>query len=156
MAEENKSGAAAKNEPQPASIKDLKQEFKDDPAFALEAAENAWTMQEAKANYCDRLREKQRQQADESLEPKGGVGNRPLESGPASKARGKSAGGDAVAEFNDAVSEQMTKPGYSNRQKAIRAVASADPELHRSYLEACNPGRRKREMIADRFESPGL
>lgn len=151
-------------EPRPASIKELRQQFVDDPSFALEAADNAWTMQEAKSHYCDRLQAKGREEkaaqaaaakepTDEpSKAPKGGGGVKAVESASKAKATGRVSDGDPVAEFGDAVTAQMAKPGFSDRKKATQAVMRRDPELHRAYLEATNSGRKAKALIADKFD----
>lgn len=59
--------------------------------------------------------------------------------------------GDPLADFNERVQEKMEKTGM-NRRKAVMSVAKADPELHRAYLVATNPGRKAASLIADRFE----
>lgn len=67
-------------------------------------------------------------------------------------------GGDPVSTFNARVCEKMqqlapqgTEQLAKARRQAITAVVREDRELHQAYLEATNPGRRQRELIADRF-----
>lgn len=60
--------------------------------------------------------------------------------------------GGAVAAFNAAVEKTMDRPGFrGDRRAAITSVMKSQPQLHREYLEALNPGKRSRELIADRF-----
>lgn len=60
-------------------------------------------------------------------------------------------GGDAVAEFDEAVREEMKLKGCG-RKAAIAAVCRRDPELHRAMLEATNAHNPKaRQSIADKF-----
>jgi signal peptide peptidase SppA len=76
-----------------------------------------------------------------------------LASEAAERSTAGAAGGDAIAAFGSAVEEQMKKPGFDDRKKAIAAVCRSKPQLHQEYLEATNKGRKQRELIADRFGS---
>ena len=49
------------------------------------------------------------------------------------------AGGDAVAQWNEAVPAKQAT--IKNRRKAMAAVVHEQPELHQAYLEAVNAGR---------------
>lgn len=57
---------------------------------------------------------------------------------------------DPVSTFNERVAAKV-RAGMNRRQAAV-AVAKADRQLHREYLQATNPNKRKaQELIEDRF-----
>ena len=58
---------------------------------------------------------------------------------------------DSGESFSDAVAERM-KNTNCGRKEAIAHVMRARPDLHHAYLDANNPSRKARELIADRFE----
>jgi signal peptide peptidase SppA len=151
----------AAQEPKPASIAELKAAFPKDPAFALEAAEKALTLTEAKAAYADVLQSKlaekdqtiQQLQTQQTQAPAGGkrAGTKPIESAASEQAPSHN-GGDPIEAFNEAVVQQMARPGYQNdRKKAIAAVMKAQPELHQAYLLATNTGATQQGLIKQRF-----
>jgi signal peptide peptidase SppA len=135
--------------------------------FLVEAAEKGHAVAQAKDAFIG-WQAAQIRSRDEAMEktktdpapqqqqrPAGG-GTRSIEAGAAEGAGGKnraSAGGDAVAEFNTAVEEQMAKPGYKDRKKAIAQVCRTQPELHQAYLIASNPGAKQRAQIRERFDA---
>lgn len=136
------SAAVAEQQQRPATLAELRAKYADDPAFALDAGEKALTMVEAEAAYAVVLR-KQLQAA------KTHTAFSPLGGSVARKGVGAEPTGDPMSDYSAAVAEKM-KLGM-DRGAAIRAVNKSNPDLHRSYLEATNPGRKQRELIADRF-----
>ncbi len=60
--------------------------------------------------------------------------------------------GDAISEMDAAVRERRASHPNEPRRKAVLAVARDNPQLHRAYIEATNPGRRAQALIADRFD----
>ena len=56
---------------------------------------------------------------------------------------------DPIEAFNTAVSERITK-GQS-RQKAVLAVAKTDPDLHKAFLLATNPGATQQRQLTEKF-----
>jgi ClpP class serine protease len=138
--------------------------------FLVEQSEKGATVAEAKDAFIQwqgaqirsrdedaaKLKKEQEEQAKQTttqkrpgvaaLESAGGKGG--------AAAGGGAPSGDAVADFNAAVTEQMSKPGYeSNRKKAVLAVAKRDPAMHRQFLEATNPKRVQRDMLADKYDA---
>jgi len=65
---------------------------------------------------------------------------------------GSASYGDAVSEMDAAVRERRASHPSEPRRKAVLAVARENPQLHRAYIEATNPGRRAQALIADRFD----
>ncbi len=143
--------AAKANEPKPATIAELKAAFPKDPLFALESAEKAFTLTEAKAAYADVLATRLDQataQAEQLKaaaaataakdEPPRKPGVRPLESGTPAGAR-ESFAGDAKAEFRARVEELRAK-GMS-RQDAVRKVCVEQPDLQAAVIAQANPGK---------------
>lgn len=65
--------------------------------------------------------------------------------------------GDPVEDFNAAV-EKKAGPNADmlKRQRAIRQVAGANPELHKAYLLAINPGKKQSRLINEKMESVGV
>lgn len=62
--------------------------------------------------------------------------------------------GDAVEDFNAAVAKLAgPRPDLDRRQRAIRTIASRDPELYESFLLATNPGKRQTRLITEKMES---
>lgn len=137
----------AVNEPKPATIAELKAAFADDPAFALEAAEKAYTLTEAKAAYADVLAAELKAvkaAADKPAEqPAAPVGNKPLGNAPAAKGdTGEPvAFGTAKAEFNAEV-RKLINSGEYDHAKAVRFVAKAQPELYNRMLDEANPSKK--------------
>jgi signal peptide peptidase SppA len=72
-------------------------------------------------------------------------GVKPLATGTATAPAAEGSG-----DFNQAVKDAIK--GGKSRAAAVKAVARANPELHRAYLEETNPSTRARTLIADRFE----
>ena len=62
--------------------------------------------------------------------------------------------GDALEDFNAAV-VQIAGPNadLQRRQRAIRQVASAKPDLYQAYLLACNPGKKQKRLISEKLEA---
>jgi len=116
----------------PATIAELRKAFAQDPGFALECAEKALTLTEAKAAYADVL-------AERGTAP---LGNAPLSCrrDNSAAASGASDAGDPVEAFHEAVAEQMQRPGFQDRKKAIAAVCRRDVDLHEAYVLSCNEG----------------
>lgn len=153
----SQTGAAAEK-PKAATIAELRAAYADDPTYALEAAEKGLTLEQAEAGYAKVLRARLAQQGQQ--QGQGGQQTKPAGAKPLG---GKAArvdadagdgehGDDAVAMFSSAVREQMKANG-GDRPKAVIAAAKRNPELHRQYLEATNPGRKTRAMIADKYEA---
>lgn len=64
--------------------------------------------------------------------------------------RGGIAQSSVVARFNKKVCEQI-KLGNCTRAEAVKRVAKSDQDLHKAYLLALNPGRKRQDLIKDRF-----
>ena len=142
-----------KSTPPAATIAELKAEFKDDPAYALEAAEKGLTLIEAKAEYSDRLRE-QVKDRDAKLEandlkikelqadaeaPKKLHGAHPVaETDNNDGGGGGGAYDNPKAEVNQRIAAKMKADPNLARSAAHKAVMAEDPDLRQAYLEAHN------------------
>lgn len=139
----------------PATIAELKAAFPNDPAFALEAAEKALTLVEAKAAYADVLAAKlatteaalveAKKQPEQPAAP-APVGNPAL--GGAGKPEHRDGDADVVyasakAEFSDAVRKAMKGDPTLNNMTAVRLVAKHQPELYQRMLAEANPAKQK-------------
>lgn len=62
--------------------------------------------------------------------------------------------GDAIEDFNQAVAKVAgPHADLMRRQRAIRQVASSNPELYQAYLLATNPGKRQQRLINEKLEA---
>jgi len=147
-------------EQKPASMAELKAAC---PAaasdFLVDQAEKHATAQEAKDAFIHwqaaqiKARDEELAKTRRQAAPKSAVGGRPLSEAGVKRTAGDDVheGGDAVQDFNAAVTEQMKKAGYTDRKKAITAVCRSQPELHQAYMLATNPNPKLRQAINDRF-----
>lgn len=103
----------------------LKAEFPDDPEFALKAFADGLTVDEAKAAYCDVLREKIKEQPAVQKETKG-EGSAPI---PSSDTDGQ-AGGDFMAE-----AREMAEKKKITVTAAMKRLRRKNPALHEAFLE---------------------
>ena len=148
--------------PQPASLKELRAAFAKNPEFAMDCHEKGLTLIEAKAEFADVLQkqiddgakaeaEKAKQEAER---PRGRVGVTAVPSGRAANTQDENEEGytgNAVVDFDAAVTEEMERT-KGDRHKAVANVSRRDSKLHRAYLEATNPKRKQRALIADKFD----
>ena len=155
MSEETTPAAATKTPPtpQPASFEALKACLPGaDSDFICGQMERKATLDQAQSTWMEeqnkRIEAAEKQTADaKAVAKKPGVD--PIGSGKSSA--GEDESGDAVAEFNAKVIEQM-KLGKS-RQKAVAAVAKGNHELHTAYLRATNAQHSKvQSLIGERAE----
>lgn len=105
-------------------MQDLKNEFLDDPAFAMEQFSAGADVTTAKAAYCDVLR--QRHQVSTVKSDQGSTGSEPLahnESG------GNTASGDFMAE-----ARQLARDQKIRLTDAMRQLTIEKPELYRAFL----------------------
>jgi len=141
---------ASASEPKPATIAELKAAFPTDPAFALEAAEKAYTLTEAKASYADvlqaRLTEanaKLATKAEEKPEPVAPAGNKPLGGNAVEANAGAVAYGTARGEFNAKV-RALVNGGEYDHMQAVRHINREHPDLVARMREEANaPVARK-------------
>ncbi len=96
---------------------DLKAEFPEDLEFAMEAIEQGWDVQQAKANYCDRLRDARKTE-------KKSKGAAPIEQ----QHSGSAGGMDFMSE-----ARAMAKEDGISVTEAMRRVNRDNPELHDSF-----------------------
>lgn len=124
-----------------------------DEKFICEQLGKKATVDQARTAFNASLQARLKAQQDELDKLKAGQ-NRPGVEVLTTEGKGgrtpAAATGNAVADFGALVSEKV-KAGLP-RRAAVIAAAKADPDLHRAYLEATNPGKKQRELIADRFE----
>lgn len=158
-------------ERKPASVRDLRAAFQNDPEYALDAAERGLSLLEAKAEYADKLVAKltaertAREKAEAKL-AQASKAPKPSPAGAISGGTGDVGGSDSdpIAEFNAALAaetDRLLKLGSAglhrqgivlSREANVRAlaldnVARRNPDLHRAYLEAHNanlPARQGR------------
>jgi signal peptide peptidase SppA len=132
----------AASEPKPATIAELKASFPNDPSFALEAAEKAYTLTEAKAAYADvlqaRLTAKEQELADVR---KPAPGNKALGAGDQQQAAPV---GDAKEAYEAKMRELMAGGGHMSREQAARHIVVNHPEIQNAYIEQANAGRKAR------------
>jgi hypothetical protein len=158
MSGENAAATETKTEviPQAASVQQLKAAFpKADAAFLMGQLERSATLAQAQGAWTEHIQAQlEASQAENAKLKKGGAPV--LTTGPRKTAAGDEAAqtsgfeGDAKAEMSRLVGEKM-KSGMS-RFDAVKAVARANPELHRAYLEATN-NPKVHSLIGERFES---
>ncbi len=115
-------------------VEDLKEEFSDDPEFALEAISKGMTVTDAKVSYCDKLRE---QNAD--LQKKVDEGGSSEDEKESHTGAPRAPHGDNDPEENGTDQDFMSmrdalveKHGWS-LQKASSHIASAHPEVYDAY-----------------------
>lgn len=141
-------GAKVAEEPKPASIKELRQAFADDSDFALDCAEKALTMIEAKAAYGEKMITKNKELAAENAklkeaaketpkDTKVGVPGIPSQTGTASTSVVE--GDGALAELEQRI-EPLVKAGKT-RQQAIQKVFSDDDEFRQQYVKEMNAAK---------------
>lgn len=120
----------------------------------VDVARNAWTESLATRLEASEKALAEKSAAGADTEPPAGGKTKPgvkaLDSRPAAGNAAEVYSGDALADFNARVGEKMA--AGLPRRKAVLAVAKADPELHRAFLEETNPKRKQRALIADRFD----
>jgi len=121
-------------------LSELRTAFADDPAFAMQAFEKGQTVVEAKADYCDALREqlaaavKERDDLTARLEKK--------EEKTQSQADGKppvaTDSSDTAATGDDFLcrARELAKTEGISVTLAMRKLARQQPELHQAYVKA--------------------
>ena len=113
-------------------MQDLKAEFPNDPAFAMDQFAAGADVTIAKAAYCDVLRARQ-QQADDKAEQKT-TGAEPLEH---NEAAGSTASGDFMAE-----ARQLSRDQKISMTDAMRQLSREKPELYAGF----QAGQNKRKL----------
>jgi signal peptide peptidase SppA len=159
MSGENAAANETKTEviPQAASVQQLKAAFpKADAAFLMGQLERSATMAQAQGAWTEHLQAQlDASQAELAKAKKSGApvlttGTRKTAASAATEAASTSEfDGDAKAEMSRLVGERMRNG--MGRSEATRAVARANPELHRAYLEATN-SPKVHALIGERFE----
>ena len=158
-----------KSSDRPATMAELKAACEGAPSdFLVAEAEKGSTADQAVRNYVQfqnaqlRAREQELatlrtapaaaaavQQPEASVGPVKRLGVPVIESPQASR-RNTPAAGVSGDEFSARVAEVMAERNI-DRKAAVKVVAKSEPELHRAYLEATNPGRNQRQLIADKY-----
>jgi signal peptide peptidase SppA len=154
--------APAATEPKPASITDLKAAFADDPAYALEAAEKALTLTEAKAGYADvlsaRLKEANSKlavataagaataaggKAAETTTPAAAAeqpkrpGVKAVESAGAAERAAVDGGADVIQ-----MRDKLTENGRMTRAQAMSKISREHPEMMKEFIESASAAKR--------------
>lgn len=116
-------------------LSELRAEFPDDPAFALEQYESGHNVIEAKADYCDVLKKR--------LESKKAEGGAP-------PLTGSEEGGENTIDFNKAAKELAKAEGIKLGE-AYKRIAREQPEVYYDYVEKIPPvniiAERKRQRV---------
>jgi len=120
-------------------MKALREEFSDDAEYALKAFEEGWTVETAKAEYCDVLRvkltekekEKSQKQSEQSRQSQGAS---PLAGGDTDG----SAEGDFLSEARKMAAEEKI-----SITAAMQKLRRSKPELHQAYLQKCETAGRQ-------------
>ena len=102
----------------------LKAEFPDDPEFAIKAVSEGWSVAEAKAEYCDVLKEKVKAVEEQTRQDKETQGAEPLEN----SGSGDGSTGDFVSAAKELAKAENIKLG-----DAFKKVAREQPELYAAY-----------------------
>lgn len=165
--QESRMADPVKQERTPASVKDLRAAFPNDPTFALDAAERGLTLLEAKAEYGDKVAAQlvTERTAREAAEAK--LAQATTRKGsPAGAIGGGSEGGqpaaDPVEAWETALAaecDRLTKIGSLGLQRqglvvtreanvrgqAAANLAAREPDMHRAFLTAHNDRRPARQ-----------
>lgn len=108
-----------------ARMSQLKTEFAEDPEFAVKAFTEGFTVDEAKASYCDVLREKLKEQTAGQKETKA-EGAAPI----ASDDTDDEGAGDFLAE-----AREMAKEKKITVTAAMKRLQKKNPALHAAFIE---------------------
>ena len=132
---------------------ELSAAFPDDPKYAGRAFAEGWSVEQAKANYLDRLREQktelnQRLEQLEAEKAAAAVKAAKAEKADADGAEGVPFGGEGAAagggDFMDRAQALADEKDIS-LGNAVTQLAHKDPEAHRRYVEGLTPIRRSRD-----------
>jgi ATP-dependent Clp endopeptidase proteolytic subunit ClpP len=130
--------------PQPASYADLKAEcLGADAPFLCAQLDAKATAAQARQAWMTEQQTRLAAAQDEIKTAKTAAAARAIGVAPLGNGSGKSpaaAGGDPIAEFNEAIAAK-TAAGMT-RQKAVLAVAAENPDLHEAFVDAHNAARR--------------
>jgi signal peptide peptidase SppA len=162
---------------EPATLAELKAKFPNSTAEWRESQlEAGATLQDAAINYAAHVEAKaktDREQHEKELAEAKEAAKSPSLGHDPVRTRGKSSraasersddeaserdeyveSGDAIEDFNAAVAKLAgPKADLQRRQRAIRTVATRDPELYEAYLLATNPGKRQSRLISEKMEA---
>jgi len=120
------SATAAKEQTE--RMKALSEAFPDDPEYAVKAFTEGKSVEKAKADYCDVLREKIKEQnnSQSQIENRQSKGAAPIESGDTDNA---AAGGDFIAE-----ARAMAKEEGISVTAAMKKLNRTNPGLHAAFI----------------------
>ena len=130
---------------------------KADAEFYVKCLEANMTVDQAHRSWIDRLQAKNEAQFKEielakarketpGVDALDHTARDPKNSG----AIGGDASGDAIEQFDSAVREKVAHG--ATRERAVAAVTNESPELHKAFLLATNPGKRRHRLIDERFD----
>jgi len=117
--------AAAASAAETERMKAMSEAFADDPEYAIKAFTAGKTLEQAKADYCDVLREKLAKKPEEKKTAGGAGGGEPLASG---SSDGES-GGDFMAQ-----AQEMAKEKGITVTAAMKKLSRKNPALHSAYV----------------------
>lgn len=119
-------------------LTDLIAAFPEDLPFATAAFEKGFSLEQAKANYCDVLREKLKEQGKKGADKSAGTGAPPIaESGSDAAAQG-----DFLAE-----ARQLAKEQNITVTMAMKRLNRTKPALHTAFVQQCE--REGRQMYQE-------
>jgi ATP-dependent protease ClpP protease subunit len=165
MAENNAGNPpAAPVQPKAASMKELKNAFPDaGNDFLVAQCEAEATIEQAKDAWMKELSNQAKALKEENAALKNaggsGKGSKPVKTAPKNTKKPCAEEEDDaddldpedhIANFKNAVAAQM-KAGKT-REKAVAAVVTKNPALHKAYLLACNPSAKSRRLIEEKYE----
>lgn len=120
-----------------------------------ERAAHAKALEEATAKAKADAATEAKAEADKTRVKSGSLGHQPLTVENAASDY-DSESGDPIEDFNAKVAKKAgPNADMAKRQRAIRQVADANPELHKAYLLAVNPGKKQSRLINEKMESVG-
>ena len=143
LAEQLQEASRAATETERIRMSQLKTEFADDPEFAMQAFTDGLTVAEAKAKYCDVLRDRlaaKNAEAATGTEREQASGVPPL----ANEDTDEGAGGDFIAEAKEMAAEKKITV-----TAAMQKLARQRPGLHESFKGQCRDhgSRMYREAV---------
>jgi len=112
------------------NIKEFKEAFGDDPAFALEQIEKGRTIEQAKAEYCEVLKKRLK----EKKENKQPAGAQPVEHNEAA---------DGDGDFME-LSKARAEEKKIKMSEAMKQITRENPEAYSYYIEKCKGKGKKK------------
>lgn len=154
-----------------ATLQELKQAIPDaDASFLVAQLEKGATTDQALREYSAKVKaenealrkqlaeaeSKHKAELEEAAKNAKAIGVEPLGSGKELQAGTEDgyvgATGDPVADFDQAVRNEMKLHPQMNRQRCVLAIARRNPELHQAFLLATNPSKKAGRLLQEKYE----